>query len=133
VQNYTDLAKPFGTVNFSAVEIEKLRVFASAGISMVEAARRLERSPSTVVRRVRALGLLWRRPEPAAKPPKPPKPRRRPAGRPWTDADDGRLRQLVTEGFTIDRAAKDLDRQASLVWRRGQRLGLRWSRSKQPT
>ena len=50
------MAKPFGTVNFTAAEVQKLRELATAGISMVEAARRLRRSPSTVVRRVRENG-----------------------------------------------------------------------------
>jgi len=39
------MAKPVGSVNFSAAERERLRELASAGISMVEAARRLRRSP----------------------------------------------------------------------------------------
>lgn len=43
-----------------------------------------------------------------------------------------RLRQLVAEGASIDRAAKDLDRQVSLVWHKANRLGLRWSRAKRP-
>jgi Helix-turn-helix domain len=123
------MAKPVGSVNFSAAERERLRELATAGISMVEAARRLRRSPSTVVRRVRGLGLEWRRPQPAPKTPKPP---RGPVGRRWTEAEDERLRQLATKGASIDRAAKDLDRQASLVWRRADRLGLRWSRSRRP-
>jgi hypothetical protein len=38
----------------------------------------------------------------------------------------------VTAGASIDRAAKDLDRQVSLVWRRADTLGLRWSRSRRP-
>lgn len=123
------MSKPIGTVNFSADEIEKLQLLATAGISMVEAARRLRRSPSTVVRRVREMGLEWRRPPAAARPPKPPK---APAGRRWAEAEDARLTELVTAGTSIDRAAKDLDRQISLVWRRADRLGLRWSRSRRP-
>lgn len=35
-------------------------------------------------------------------------------------------------GASIDRAAKDLDRQASPVWRRADRLGLRWPRRRRP-
>jgi Helix-turn-helix domain len=123
------MAKPVGSVNFSAAERERLRELASAGISMVEAARRLRRSPSTVVRRVREMGLDWRRPPAAPKAPKPPK---GPAGRRWTDAEDARLTQLVAEGASIDRAAKDLDRQGSLVWRKAEGLGLRWSKSRRP-
>jgi hypothetical protein len=123
------MAKPFGTVNFTAAEVQKLRELATAGISMVEAARQLQRSHSTVIRRVRELGLAWRRPQPAPKSPKPPK---GPAGRRWTDAEDARLTQLVAEGASIDRAAKDLDRQGSLVWRKAEGLGLRWSKSRRP-
>jgi transcriptional regulator with GAF, ATPase, and Fis domain len=96
---------------------------------MAEAARRLHRHHSTVIRQARKLGLEWRRSPAAPKPPKPPK---GPAGRRWTEVDDARLRQLVREGASIDRAAKDLDRQVSLVWRRADRLGLRWSRSRRP-
>jgi hypothetical protein len=107
------MSKPVGTVNFSANEIEKLQLLATAGISMVEAARRLQRSPSTVVRRVREMGLDWRRPPAAPKAPKPPK---GPVGRRWTDAEDARLTQLVAAGASIDRAAKELNRQASIVW-----------------
>jgi transposase-like protein len=124
------LAKPFGTVNFSADETEALRELATAGISMVEAARRLHRHHSTVLRNARKLGLEWRRPQPIPRPAKAPKGS---GGRRWTDAEDARLRQLVTAGASIDRAAKDLDRQASIVWRRADRLGLRWSRSRRPT
>jgi len=76
------------------------------------------------------LGLEWRRPQPAPKTPKPPK---GPSGRHWTEAEDARLSQLVADGLSIDRAAKDLDRQASIVWRRADRRGLRWSRSRRPT
>jgi transposase len=124
------MAKPVGSVNFSAAERKRLRELATVGITMVEAARRLQRSHSTVVRRARKLGLEWRRPAAVPKAPKPPK---RSAGRRWTEAEDARLRLLVTAGASIDRAAKDLDRQASLVWRRADRLGLRWSRSRRPT
>lgn len=123
------MAKPFGSINFSGDEIEELRDLAIAGISMVEAAGRLQRSHSTIVRHVSKLNLNWRRP-PA--PPKPAKPPKGPARRPWTDAEDVRLRQLVTAGASIDRAAKELDRHSSHVWRRAVRLGLRWSRSKRP-
>jgi predicted nuclease of predicted toxin-antitoxin system len=124
-----DMARPVGSVNFSSDEVRKLRELATAGISMVEAARRLHRHPSTVLRQARKLGLLWRRPAAAQKTPKPPT---GPPGRRWTEADDARLRQLVTAGASIDRAAKDLDRQVSLVWRRADTLGLRWSRSRRP-
>jgi hypothetical protein len=124
------LAKPFGTVNFSADETEALRELATAGISMAEAGRRLHRHHATVIRRARRLGLEWRRPPVAPNVPKPPKGS---AGRRWTEAEDASLRLLVTAGASIDRAAKDLDRQASLVWRRADRLGLRWSRSRRPT
>jgi hypothetical protein len=120
------LAKQVGTVTFSADETEKLRELATAGVSMAEAGRRLRRHHATVIRHARKLGLEWRRPA-APKAPKPPKGS---AGRRWTEAEDARLRLLVTAGASIDRAAKDLDRQASLVWRRADRLGLRWSRSK---
>jgi hypothetical protein len=96
---------------------------------MAEAARRLHRHHSTVIRHARELGVQWRRPPVNPKTPKPPK---GPAGRSWTPDEDQRLHDLVTGGATIDRAAKDLDRQASLVWRRAQRLGLRWARSKRP-
>jgi transposase len=121
--------RPAGTVNFSATESSKLRQLAGAGISMAEAARRLQRSHSTVIRHVRTLALEWRRPQPAPKSPKPPK---GPAGRRWTDAEDARLTQLVAEDASIDRAAKDLDRQGSLVWRKAEGLGLRWSKSRRP-
>ena len=75
------------------------------------------------------MGLDWRRPPAAPKAPKPPK---GPVGRRWTDAEDARLTQLVTAGTSIDRAAKELDRQISLVWRHADQLGLRWSRSRRP-
>jgi transposase len=126
----SSVAKPIGTVNFSADEVEKLRQMARLGISRIEAARRLRRSPSTVIRRVREMGLAWRQPPARTRRPKPPP--KAPAGRRWTDADDARLRELVAAGSSIDRAAKDLDRQASYVWLRAERLGLRWSRSRRP-
>jgi len=47
-------------------------------------------------------------------------------GATWAD------REVVAKGASIDRAAKDLDRQVSLVWHKANRLGLRWSRSKRP-
>ena len=124
------MAKPFGSVNFSAAETARLRELATAGISMVEAARQLRRSHSTVIRHARLLGLEWRRPPAAPKPPTAPK---APAGRRWTETDDARLTELVTAGASIDRAAKDLDRQSSLVWLKAERLGLRWSRSRRST
>jgi transposase len=123
------MAKPVGSGNFSADETKRLRQLATAGISMVEAARRLHRHHSTVIRHTRKLGLEWRWPPAAPKTPKPPK---GPAGRRWTEAEDARLRELVTAGASIDRAAKDLDRQASLVWHKADRLGLRWSKSRRP-
>ncbi len=46
------MPKPVGTLNFSGQEVEKLRDLANVGISMVEAARRLDRCHSTVVRHV---------------------------------------------------------------------------------
>jgi hypothetical protein len=123
------MAKPFGSVNFSAAETQQLRELSRSGISMAEAGRRLRRSHSTVIRHARKLGLEWRRPLAAPKAPKPPT---GPAGRRWTDAEDERLGQLVAEGASIDRAAKDLDRQGSLVWRKAEGLGLRWSKSRRP-
>ncbi len=123
------MAKPVGTLNFSAAEVQRLRKLATAGISMVEAARRLQRSHSTIVRQVSKLTLDWRRPALAPKAPRPPK---GPAGRRWTEADDARFTRLVTAGASIDGAARDLDRQASLVWVKAERLGLRWSRSRRP-
>lgn len=123
------LAKQVGTINVSADEKVQLRTLATAGISMAEAARRLHRHHSTVIRHARKLGLQWRRPPVIPQAPKPPK---GPAGRRWTPDEDQRLRSLVAAGATIDRAAKDLDRQASLVWTRAHRLGLRWARSKLP-
>ena len=113
------MAKPVGSVNFSSAETEQLRQLATVGISMVEAARRLHRHHSTVIRHAKKLGLEWRRPQPAPKTPRPPK---GPGGRRWTEAEDARLRQLVAEGASIDRAAKDLDRQVSLVWHKANRL-----------
>lgn len=74
------------------IEAEALRGMASLGISMVEAARPLHRHHSTVLRHARRLDLKWRRPAPAPKTPK------GPVGRRWTEAEDVRLRQLVTEG-----------------------------------
>lgn len=62
------MAKPFGSVNFSAAERLKLRELATVGISRVEAARILRRSHSMVVRRVQELSLEWTSP--------PPRPRR---------------------------------------------------------
>lgn len=63
------MGKPVGTVNLSAEEIEKLRELATAGISRVEAARILERSHSTVVRRVQEMRLEWTPPRRAVAPP----------------------------------------------------------------
>ena len=121
------MATPAGTANFSVDETRKLRELATAGISMAEAGRRLHRSHSTVIRHARKLGLEWRRPPTAPKRAKAPKAA---AGRRWTEAEDARLRQLVATGASIDQAAKDLDRQVSLVWRRADRMGLTWARSR---
>jgi transposase-like protein len=123
------MPKPVGTVNLSPDEKRQLLELADAGISMVEAARRLKRSHSMVVRRVQELGLDWRRPAPR------PKPHRAPKGSPgrlFTPEEDRRLADLVAAGATIDQASRELDRQGSLIWQRAKRLGLRWARSKRP-
>jgi len=48
---------------------EALRAMASLGISMLEAARRLHRHHSTVLRHAKKLGLEWCRPASALKTP----------------------------------------------------------------
>jgi transposase-like protein len=113
------VAKRVGTLNFSDAEAWQLRQMAWEGITYVEAARRLNRHHSTVLRQARNLSLDWRRPEVIPKPPK------RPAGRRWTAEEDSRLAELVAAGASIDRAARDLDRHVSMVWRRAKLLGLR--------
>jgi IS30 family transposase len=62
------MAKPFGSVNFSAAEREKLRKLATLGISRVEAARILQRSHSAIVRQVQKLGVEWAPPPRAVAP-----------------------------------------------------------------
>ncbi|HCG02021.1 MAG TPA: hypothetical protein DEV93_15940 [Chloroflexi bacterium] len=116
------MPKPFGTVNFSAAERERLRDLAAAGISRVEAARRLKRSPSAVIRRVRELGLAWTPPTRLARP------ERQPYINPyaWTEADDRWLLALAAAGWTQGLAANEMDRPAQTVWRHSKTLGIRW-------
>lgn len=117
------VGKPVGSVNFSADETQKLRDLASVGISMVEAARRLNRSPSTVVRHAHLLGLDWRRPPTA---PKVPSPKREPSTYAWTEADDRWLQALADAGWTQGMAANEMDRPTGTVIRHAKALGIRW-------
>jgi len=116
-----DMAKPVGSVNFSAAEREQLLGLAKAGISRVEAARILGRSHSTVVRRVQDLGLEWT-------PPPRPRREREPAPRPyaWTEGDDRWLLALAEAGWSQGFAANEMDRPHQTVWRHSKKLGIRW-------
>jgi transcriptional regulator with GAF, ATPase, and Fis domain len=118
-----DMAKPVGSVNFSAAEREQLLGLAKAGISRVEAARILGRSHSTVVRNVQKLGLDWRRPAavPTASPAE-----REPSPYAWTEADDRWLLALAEAGWTQGLAANEMDRPTGTVIRHSKRLGIRW-------
>lgn len=69
---------------WTEAEGEALRGMASLGITMVDAAHRLHRDPSTVVRHASQLGLTWTRPARAAASP----PERAVNPYAWTDADD---------------------------------------------
>jgi hypothetical protein len=114
------MPKPVGSVNFSADEVKRLHELADAGISMVEAARRLRRHPTTVSRRVRDVGLEWT--GPPRRPPKPPwvNPHA------WTEADDRWLLALAEAGWTQGLAANEMDRPINTLLRHSKLLGVRW-------
>jgi transposase len=116
------VAKPFGSVNFSSAELEQLQLFAGAGISRVEAARRLGRSPSTVIRRVSQMGLEW------TPPPRHQGAEKLPWVNPnaWTEADDRWLIALAEAGWTQGMAANEMDRPHRTIWRHSKMLGIRW-------
>lgn len=118
------MAKPFGSVNFSAAERQKLCELATFGISRVEAASILDRSHSCVVRRVQELGLEWT--------PPPPRPRleKVPWVNPhaWTEADDRWLTALAASGWSQGMAANEMDRPHRTVWRHSTRLRIQWPR-----
>ena len=66
------MPKSAGTINLTVAELDQLRLWATLGITRVEAARRLGRSPSAVIRRVKDLGLDWTSPRRAVAEPKHP-------------------------------------------------------------
>ena len=116
------MAKPVGSVNFSAAERERLRELATLGISRVEAARILGRSHSTVVRHVQQMGLEW------TPPARPAHAERQPWVNPyaWTEADDRWLIALSEAGWTQGLAANEMDRPHNTVIRHSKVLGIRW-------
>lgn len=120
------MPKPVGTVNFSAVEVRALRELAAAGITRVEAARRLGRSHSTVVRQVQQMRLEWIAPPRTT-------PRRRmppsPSAYAWTVADDEWLLALHAAGWTQGMASNEMNRPHGTVWRKSKKLGIEWPRS----
>ena len=54
------------------------------------------------------------------------------AGRPWTDDEDQRLRQLHAEGMALHSIAKEIGRAKSSVHDRAQHLDLTWDRTASP-
>jgi hypothetical protein len=107
---------------WTRAEDEALRELAKIGITMVEAARRLGRDPSTVQKHSR--GLTWVRPQKADKPVR----ELATSARPWTTDEDELLIELSTQGVPINRAAMHLDRNYFTVWRHSRKLGLTWRR-----
>jgi hypothetical protein len=107
---------------WTEAEAEALRAMASLGITMVEAARRLHRDHSTVLRHASQLGRTWaRRPSAATS-------RSERAVNPyaWTQADDRWLLALADAEWTQGMAANEMDRPHQTVWRHSKMLGIRW-------
>lgn len=118
------MPKPAGTVNLTMAEREQLRGLSTAGITRVEAARRLGRSPSMVIRRVKEMDLEW------TPPPRRSRLEKEPWANPhaWTDADDRWPLALAEAGWTQGMAANEMDRPHNTVIRHSKQLGIQWPR-----
>lgn len=80
-------------------EEEELRALATEKVPRDEMAAQLQRTPNSIRMKLKSMGLY----EP------------KPAGRPWTEADDDTLVNRFLEGATFAQLAKDLGRSENAI------------------
>jgi hypothetical protein len=108
-------------------EAAALLKMATMGVTRTEAARRLGRHASTVLKHIMLARIEWK---PPARKPRPEKPLLGPTARPWSEKDDQLLTRLAAEGVPIGLAANRMDRAYNTVLKHAKRLGLKFERDR---
>lgn len=80
-------------------EVEELKAMAADGVSKKDMATQLQRTPSSIQMKLKALGLYV----PVPMPPR------------WTEEDDRKVTEMYTEGFSFEDISSELHRSVNAI------------------